>query len=93
VKRRVFTAGLASVFSLATCAAAAQVSSPQSSDRTFADWPSYGGDPGGSRYSPLTQINRTNVAQLKIAWEYHTGDRPVLVSAPRATIATEGDVS
>jgi quinoprotein glucose dehydrogenase len=63
-------------FALATSAAAAQLSSPQSSDRTFADWPYYGGDPGGSRYSPLTQINRTNVAQLKIAWEHHTGDLP-----------------
>jgi quinoprotein glucose dehydrogenase len=61
-------------FVLATSAATAQVSPPQSSDGTFADWPYYGGDPGGGRYSPLTQINRTNVAQLKIAWEYHTGD-------------------
>jgi quinoprotein glucose dehydrogenase len=61
-------------FILATSAAAAQVSAPQSSDGAFADWPYYGSDPGGNRYSPLTQINRTNVTQLKIAWEYHTGD-------------------
>jgi quinoprotein glucose dehydrogenase len=26
------------------------------------------------RYSPLTQINRENVAQLKVAWAFHTGD-------------------
>jgi quinoprotein glucose dehydrogenase len=39
-----------------------------------ADWPSYGGDAGGSRYSPLTQINKDNVAGLKVAWEIHTGD-------------------
>src|SRR5262249_15519936 len=38
------------------------------------DWPCYGGDPGGSRFSQLTQINRTNVSKLKIAWIYHTGD-------------------
>lgn len=38
------------------------------------EWPSYGGDPGGSRYSPLAQINRSNVAQLKVAWTYRTGD-------------------
>jgi quinoprotein glucose dehydrogenase len=43
-------------------------------DSPLADWPYYGSDPGGTRYSPLTQINRTNVGQLKIAWEYHTGD-------------------
>src|SRR5438034_3476425 len=38
------------------------------------DWPSYGHDPGGMRSSPLTQINRENVAKLKIAWIFHTGD-------------------
>jgi len=38
------------------------------------DWPSYGHDPGGMRYSPLTEINRQNVSQLKVAWTFHTGD-------------------
>jgi len=37
-------------------------------------WPYYGGDPGGSKYSPLDQINRTNVARLQVAWTFHTGD-------------------
>lgn len=39
-----------------------------------ADWPAYGNDPGGSRYSPLAQINRGNVRDLKVAWTYRTGD-------------------
>jgi membrane-bound PQQ-dependent dehydrogenase (glucose/quinate/shikimate family) len=38
------------------------------------DWPSYGHDPGGMRFSPLTEITRANVAQLKVAWTFHTGD-------------------
>jgi quinoprotein glucose dehydrogenase len=38
------------------------------------EWPSYGRDPGGARFSPLTQINRNNVARLQRAWTYHTGD-------------------
>jgi quinoprotein glucose dehydrogenase len=38
------------------------------------EWPYYGHDAGGMRYSPLTQINRDNVAQLKVAWTFHTGD-------------------
>jgi quinoprotein glucose dehydrogenase len=38
------------------------------------DWPYYGHDSGGMRYSSLTQINRSNVAKLKIAWVYHTDD-------------------
>jgi quinoprotein glucose dehydrogenase len=38
------------------------------------EWSSYGRDPGGSRYSPLTQINRENIKKLKVAWTYRTGD-------------------
>src|SRR5580700_227695 len=38
------------------------------------DWPYYGHDAGGMRYSPLAQINRGDVAQLKVAWVYHTAD-------------------
>jgi len=36
-------------------------------------WAHYGGDEGGSRYSPLDQINRGNVARLELAWQYRTG--------------------
>jgi quinoprotein glucose dehydrogenase len=50
------------------------ISNAQSANDAPADWPSYGGDAGGSRYSPLTQINKANVAQLTVAWELHTGD-------------------
>src|SRR5882762_4690680 len=38
------------------------------------DWRVTGGDPGNSHYSPLEQINRTNVASLRVAWIYHTSD-------------------
>src|SRR5205807_1797094 len=34
----------------------------------------YGHDAGGTRYSPLAQINRENVSKLKVAWTFHTGD-------------------
>jgi quinoprotein glucose dehydrogenase len=38
------------------------------------EWPSYGNDPGGMRYSTLTNINRENVSNLKVAWIFHTGE-------------------
>ncbi len=38
------------------------------------EWPAYGRDPGGQRFSPLSAINRQNVASLKIAWTFRTGD-------------------
>lgn len=37
-------------------------------------WGHYGGDPGGHRYSRVAQINRGNISQLALAWEYSTGD-------------------
>ena len=39
-----------------------------------ADWPEYGGDKGGMRWSPLTQITQTNVGDLEVAWVYNHGD-------------------
>ena len=38
------------------------------------EWPTYGNDPGGTRYSPLSQIDRGNVAGLRVAWTYRTGE-------------------
>src|SRR5258707_12209060 len=38
------------------------------------DWPVYGHDDGGMRYSPLKQINAGNVSKLQRAWTYHTGE-------------------
>ena len=38
------------------------------------DWPVYLGGNSSSHYSPLSQINKTNVSLLRLAWEYHTGD-------------------
>ncbi len=46
------------------------------------DWPAYGHDPAGTRYSPLRQITPANVRQLERAWTFHTGEKPA-VSGPR----------
>jgi quinoprotein glucose dehydrogenase len=41
------------------------------------DWPQYGGDPGESHYSALTQITRGNVSKLQLAWEWKTDESPL----------------
>ncbi|MBB4184965.1 quinoprotein glucose dehydrogenase [Sinorhizobium terangae] len=38
------------------------------------EWHQYGRTPFGQRYSPLDQINAENVANLRVAWQYQTGD-------------------
>ena len=43
------------------------------------EWPSYGGDTRGSRYSPLDQVGATNFSSLEVAWRFKTdslGPRP-----------------
>lgn len=39
-----------------------------------AQWGSYGGRPGGGHYSPLTQVNLSNVSELELVWEHRSGD-------------------
>lgn len=40
------------------------------------EWPFYGGDPGGSHYSTLTEIDRESVQRLRPAWTWTTGEEP-----------------
>src|SRR5215203_1000153 len=38
------------------------------------DWAAHGADAAHTQSSPLDQITPANVATLKVAWTYHTGD-------------------
>lgn len=51
------------------------------------EWPSYGYDAGGGRFSPLTQITPANVGKLEVAWTYHMNPIPSqkLARVPFAT--------
>ena len=66
-KRRagVFLSGASALLIVAGVGALAQ-----SSDLSK-EWPTYGHDSGGMRFSPLTQITPKNVGELKVAWTYH----------------------
>ncbi|MGC2619120.1 MAG: PQQ-binding-like beta-propeller repeat protein [Acidobacteriaceae bacterium] len=59
-------------------AATAQAQSPSHN----IDWPAYNGGVNGDHYSPLTQINRSNVAHLQQAWVYDTGEKGNLEANP-----------
>ena len=41
------------------------------------EWPIYGGDDGGTKFSPLADIDRGNVAGLAPAWEWHPEEVPL----------------
>ena len=46
------------------------------------DWATYNGLPGNSHYSPLNQINVSNVSQLKPIWTYDTHETGGLETQP-----------
>jgi quinoprotein glucose dehydrogenase len=60
-----------------------------------ADWPMYNRDVAGTRHSPLTQINTTNVSNLKLAWSYRLSNpaapRGAATPAAAAAVATEAN--
>src|SRR5262245_40250358 len=41
--------------------------------RTGDEWLTYGATPGETRYSPLKQIDTTNVSRLGLSWLYEVG--------------------
>jgi quinoprotein glucose dehydrogenase len=52
------------------------VPADRAAPQTSADWPAYGGDLQGRRFSPATGITPANVGALGVAWTYRTGERP-----------------
>ncbi len=52
------------------------------------DWTAYGHDPLGGRFSPLDQIDRSNVSRLAVAWTYRTGEASESTRRPTKFEAT-----
>jgi quinoprotein glucose dehydrogenase len=46
------------------------------------DWPVFGGPAENNHYSPLVQINRTNVKQLTVAWSFDSHEEGGLQTSP-----------
>src|SRR3954447_3365704 len=73
------TIGFGVLLMLAGAGARAQSNGGQTAE-TSKEWPTYGHDSGGMRFSPLTELTPANVGQLKVAWVYHM--RPAGYVAP-----------
>lgn len=68
------------------CGVFAQSVAPRSTAPS-SEWPTYGHDPGGMRFSPLTQLTPANVSRLEVAWTYHMkpADAPARFSSSTVT--------
>lgn len=63
----------------------------------MAEWRTYGGNSEGNRYSPLTQIDRHNVATLREVWRFETGPgglqaSPLMIGGLLYAITPQQDV-
>ena len=54
--------------------AAAMPAGAQYGAQAAGEWPTYGGDLGNTKYSPLDQITADNFDQLEIAWRWRSAD-------------------
>lgn len=84
--RHAFTA--AAIFAALLLAIAAgkvasrAASAPPGKSQANIDWPVYHGDRSGDHYSSLSLINRHNVKELKIAWQFDTGEKGGMQANP-----------
>src|SRR5216110_2981656 len=46
------------------------------------EWRVYGGNSDATHYSPLKQINKSNIKQLEVAWSFDTGETGGLQTSP-----------
>ena len=71
----------------APCAANAQAMPGALEESTKAlaegEWPAYAGTYAAARYSPLTQIDRSNARDLHVAWRWKSPDQAVKDANPK----------
>ena len=63
--------GMAAAIALTLSGALAAQSGGAREAAASKEWPTYGHDPGGKRFSPLTELTPANVSGLEVAWVYH----------------------
>ena len=71
---------------LIVCSSALLSGQPQTSSSV--EWPYVGGDQAHTKYSPLDDINLSNVGELEIRWEWDAGEMPLPDARPGSFQAT-----
>ena len=76
-----FGVGLPAI-GLVVALAAAGPAAAQHGAPANGEWPTYGGDLGSTKYSPLDQIDRHNFGDLEIAWRWRSADAVLSLTMP-----------
>ncbi len=103
--RRAMRLGAISTLALAAAACTANSGGPASASSAvpaesfdYVGWDAYLGGAESSQYSALDQINRSNVSQLEVAWEFPTGEgspprfNPVVGGGRMYVLAGDGNL-
>ncbi|MDP6581042.1 MAG: PQQ-binding-like beta-propeller repeat protein, partial [Vicinamibacterales bacterium] len=69
IRRTCRVLGVWSIVVLVSSGAVAQQGAPANGE-----WPTYGGDLGSTKYSPLDQIDATNFGDLQLVWRWQSAD-------------------
>jgi len=80
--RRELLAGGAALLTAAAFAPEPAPAAAPSVRRKAGEWPVYGATNAATKYSPLAQIDASNVAGLEIAWEWTSPDAAILAAHP-----------
>jgi quinate dehydrogenase (quinone) len=83
--------------SLAACALLLTCFASAASAQPYTTWRAYGGAADSSQYSALTQINKSNVARLTVAWTFPTGERsfsfnPIVIDRTMYVTARDNEI-
>src|SRR5207249_7128601 len=74
---------IAAAQEISNASVSVDVSPAQLESRALAaNWLTYNGDYSGRRYSSLSQINTTNVTQLRAEWVFHSANSDRLEVTP-----------
>ena len=67
---------------VSSCAVAPSATDELSTLAAPGDWPAFGHDAGGGQYSPLADVNVSNVKMLRRAWVHELPDRGASIVTP-----------
>src|SRR5918993_1653930 len=78
-------------------ASGALASAHASSQQPYTTWQTYGGGGHSSQYSALDELNKSNVAQLEVAWSFPVGERsfvfnPIVVDGVMYVLARDNEI-
>ncbi|HEY7797710.1 MAG TPA: pyrroloquinoline quinone-dependent dehydrogenase [Hyphomonadaceae bacterium] len=85
--RRSFLLGGASSAAIAACVSPQRLNHASAEPAPAHEWRAYASDIASSKYSALDQIDRNNVASLRIAWEWRSPDADIIRANPELGLA------